>query len=185
MVIVGIDEVGRGCWAGPLVVGAVILDGPIDGIADSKILAKGKRAQLAKIINSEALDTGLGWVWPGEIDQQGLTRSTKLAINRALQEINNPYDQIILDGKFNFLPDNSKCRTLVGADKTVPAVSAASIIAKVARDEYMEKQSEVFPDYGFDRHVGYGTKLHLKNLIKHGPCHLHRLSYKPLKSVLS
>lgn len=176
---VGVDEVGRGCWAGPLVVGAVILDEPIKGLADSKTLSKEKRAEFAEIIYEKSQATGLGWVWPEEIDRLGLSRSTTLAIARAIEKIAE-YDEIILDGKFNFLKDNPRCRTMVKADKLVPAVSAASIIAKVARDEYMRKISADFPMYGFERHVGYGTKLHADGLRRHGPCQAHRLSYKPV-----
>lgn len=185
MVIVGIDEVGRGCWAGPLVVGAVILEGPtIDGLADSKALSKVKRAKLAQAINSQALEARLGWAWPSEIDELGLSRSTALATQRALDKISNAYDQVLIDGSFNFLPDNPKCRTQIKADQSVPEVSAASIIAKVARDEYMKKTSVDFPIYGFDKHVGYGTGLHLDMLKKHGPCKLHRFSFKPVNGAV-
>lgn len=182
-VIVGMDEVGRGCWAGPLVVGAAILARPIPGLKDSKQISSKQRRELAVVIQETASGTGLGWVWPAEIDDIGLTQATTLAMNRALEYIQSEYDEIIIDGKLNFLPDNPKCRAVIKADSSIPAVSAASIIAKVARDEYMHSISKKFPAYGFDRHVGYGTKLHLDSLRVHGPCKQHRLSFKPIRAV--
>lgn len=184
MIIVGVDEVGRGCWAGPLVVGAVILNDPIDGLKDSKKLTKLQREDLATLIKKTAHYSGLGWVWPAEIDELGLTGATSLAINRSLEKLELKYDEIIIDGKFNFLPDSPKCRAVVKADNTVPAVSAASIIAKVERDGYMRKIARNFPEYGFDSHVGYGTKMHIAMMRKHGPCELHRLSYKPVGAAV-
>jgi ribonuclease HII len=160
------------------------LDQSISGLADSKKLTAKKRQLLSQIINEKAKCTGLGWVWPAEIDELGLSRSTSLAISRALDEMDKDYDEIILDGKLNYLPDNPKCRPQVGADNAVPSVSAASIIAKVARDEYMRKLSADFPRYGFEKHVGYGTKLHLKCLRRYGPCRAHRFSYKPVMSLV-
>ncbi len=180
MITVGIDEVGRGCWAGPLVVGAVILNEPIVGLKDSKKLSKSQREKLSKLIYTKSTCARLGWVWPDEIDDIGLSKATSLAINRSLADIDCDYDEIIIDGKFNFLADNPKCRALIKADDCVPEVSAASIIAKVARDEYMRKLATDYPSYGFEKHVGYGTRLHALNLQKHGPCKVHRLSYKPV-----
>lgn len=182
-IIVGMDEVGRGCWAGPLVVGAVILTKPILGLKDSKQLSCKQRLKMAVAIKETLADTGLGWVWPEEIDKIGLTQATTLAMRRALEGIQSEYDEIIIDGKLNFLPDNPKCRAVIKADSSIPAVSAASIIAKVARDEYMHGIARQFPSYGFERHVGYGTKLHSDNLRVHGPCKQHRLSFKPVRAI--
>src|SRR5579862_8042691 len=162
MTIVGIDEVGRGCWAGPLVAGAAILDRPITGLMDSKLLNKQQREELAEAIREMAFSFGLGWVWPQEIDELGLTEANGLAMRRALKSITVPYDQIIIDGNHNYLMDNPKAVTLVKADAKVPTVSAASILAKVARDNYMAYMAEVFPEYGFESHVGYGTSRHLE-----------------------
>jgi ribonuclease HII len=183
--VVGVDEVGRGAWAGPLVVGAVILGGlDIEGLTDSKKLTPKRRQVLAREIKDKALSIGLGWVSAKVIDEIGLSRSLKLAAERAIEEINITYDQIILDGTFNFL-DNPKVVTMKQADLLIPSVSAASIIAKVARDYYMTtKAHELFPDYGFDRHVGYGTAMHKEALIKHGVSSLHRTSFKPIRQLL-
>ncbi len=182
--ILGIDEVGRGCWAGPLVVGAVILGKEISGLTDSKLLSKKKREELDQQIQESAKFVGLGWVEPKEIDELGLTASMKLAIKRALESAPE-VTQIIIDGNINYLADDSKVITQIKADQTVPAVSAASIVAKVARDTYMENASKDHPDFGFETHVGYGTKVHREALTMHGVTSLHRLSYKPIQALLS
>ena len=183
MRIVGIDEVGRGCWAGPVVAGAVLLIDEIPGLRDSKKLSKKRRAMLSELIHVSAV-FGLGWVTPAEVDQIGLTAAVGLAMQRALDQITRPYDQIIIDGNYNFMPDNSKVSTLVRADDTVPAVSAASIVAKVARDEYMAQLGTKYPVYGFTKHVGYGTEAHRKALHEHGVTPEHRKSYKPIQALL-
>lgn len=181
MLTLGIDEVGRGCWAGPLVVGAVVLDKLVSGLKDSKDLTANQRQKLAEKIKTKAKATSLGWVEAKEVDSLGLTAATTLAIKRALNQINCGYDEIVIDGSINYLPDNSKSRALVKADAKVPSVSAASIIAKVARDEYMIEISKNYRGYGFDKHVGYGTKLHLEKLRQLGITDLHRQSFKPIK----
>ncbi len=178
--IIGIDEVGRGPWAGPLVVGAVMLSEPIGALADSKIISGSQRKYLAEKIRLEAIMCNTGWVWPDEIDKLGLTAATQLAIERALEGV-DVYDQIIIDGSVNYLPHNEKAITMIKADSIVPAVSAASIVAKVARDEYMAEQSGTYPDYGFERHVGYGTARHIRAIAEHGLTPLHRMSYKPIR----
>ncbi len=182
--IVGIDEVGRGCWAGPLVAGAVLLGDPIPGLADSKKLSKKRREQLDAEIRLNAIASGLGWVSPAEVDQLGLTEAVRLAMQRAIAAITAPYDEIIIDGNYNFLADMPRSSCLVKADDLVPAVSAASILAKVARDNYMAKAAIAYPEYQFDRHVGYGTAAHMAALKLHGICELHRQSYAPIKAIL-
>lgn len=184
MVVVGIDEVGRGCWAGPLVTGAVIFDRPIRGLRDSKKLTKLQREKLAERIHLKALACGLGWVTSAEIDELGLTEATSLAMRRALELIKIDFDEIIIDGIVNFLSDNPKARAVPKADDTIPVVSAASIIAKVARDAYMTEAALQHPHYGFDSHVGYGTALHQEKLRLHGVCELHRRSFKPVQALL-
>jgi ribonuclease HII len=184
MITVGVDEVGRGCWAGPLVAGAVILTKSIEGLKDSKKLSRKRREILAGMIQESALSIGLGWVWPKEIDELGLTEAVRLAMRRALNETNGEYDEIIIDGNYNFFPDNSRYKAIIKADDLIPAVSAASIIAKVARDDYMAKIAADFPQYAFEKHVGYGTALHVEMLKKYGICHLHRQSYKPIMALL-
>lgn len=182
--LVGIDEAGRGCWAGPLVAAAVILNRPLEGLSDSKLLGRVVRSRLDLLIREQAVAFGIGWVWPREIDEIGLTAATTKAMAEALSQIGQPYSKVIIDGNLNYLPNVSGVTTLIKADSLVPAVSAASILAKVARDNYMHDMALKFPAYGFDKHVGYGTALHAKQLALHGPCELHRLSYKPVKKFV-
>lgn len=184
MITVGIDEVGRGCWAGPVVAGAAVLHQPIAGLKDSKKLSKKQRDKLALEINSDAATVGLGWVDAETVDEIGITEAVRLAMQLALDQISIDYDEVIIDGHLNFLPDNPKTRAVIKADDTVPAVSAASIAAKVARDDYMSDVASGYPDYGFPQHVGYGTALHLKRLKLHGVSKLHRRSFKPIKGML-
>lgn len=185
MITVGMDEVGRGCWAGPLVAGAVILKEPITGLKDSKKLSKKQREKLTTEIQTQAAAIGLGWVQPAELDEIGLTAAVKLAMERALEQITLDYDEIIIDGNLNFFPDNPKAKAVIKADDSVPSVSAASIVAKVARDNYMAEIMEKYPDYGFDKHVGYGTALHLERLKLHGISDQHRRSFKPIQRLVS
>ncbi|MCA9328084.1 ribonuclease HII, partial [Candidatus Saccharibacteria bacterium] len=140
--IVGIDEVGRGCWAGPLVAAAVVLASPIEGLRDSKKLSKKRREALAALIHEQAEAIGIGWVAASEVDELGLTKAVQLAMLRAIKRIETGYDEVIIDGNTNFFKNvvglkTDIVRTIVRADDTVPAVSAASIVAKVARDTHM------------------------------------------------
>lgn len=185
MITVGIDEVGRGCWAGPLVAAAVSLSAPMEGLRDSKKLSSKRRKQLAGIIRTEASALGLGWVTPQEIDTLGLSRAVGLAMERALAEVSINYDELIIDGNINYFPKNPKARAVVRADDSVSAVSAASIVAKVARDAYMAQLGDKYAGYGFAAHVGYGTATHLAALKKYGVSDIHRLSYKPIQRLLA
>ena len=184
MMTVGIDEVGRGCWAGPVVAGAVLLSKPISGLRDSKKLTKRRRVELAPQIHKSAGSVGIGWVMPSEVDTIGLTAAVGLAMERALDQIDQEYDEIIIDGSYNFMPSNAKASTLVKADDLIAAVSAASIVAKVARDAYMAALEEKYPGYGFSLHVGYGTAAHRAALAKLGPTDQHRRSVKPVAALL-
>ncbi len=183
--IVGVDEVGRGAWAGPLVVGAVVLGGnEIPGLTDSKKLSAKSRQKYAGLIKEQALGIGLGWVSAENIDTHGLSKALSLATQLALSEVKVPYTQIIIDGTVKFV-DDPRVSVMKQADLLVPSVSAASIIAKVARDYYMSTLAhEQFPQYGFDTHVGYGTASHQKMLAKHGVSELHRQSFAPIKKIL-
>lgn len=183
--IVGIDEVGRGCWAGPVVAGAVVLSRPIPGLTDSKLLSKKRREELAEIIKKEAVAWGLGWVDAVDIDISGINTAVKRAMELALAEINTIYDEIIIDGHINFLSEIPGSKPVIKADLTIPAVSAASILAKVARDQYMAEAALRYPNYAFEKHVGYGTAAHIAALNLHGVCELHRLSYKPIKTLMA
>ena len=190
-IILGIDEVGRGPWAGPLVIGACILPHPypdwVEELTDSKKLSPKKRATLNKIILAEAPATATGWVPAAELDEIGLGPALKLSTRRAVEQIqaqHTPFTEIIIDGTINFLKGTkleNHVTLLKKADFLIKEVSAASIIAKVARDDYMIKLAENYPDYGFEKHVGYGTAAHKAALEKFGPCPEHRRSVKPVQ----
>ncbi len=190
MITVGIDEVGRGCWAGPLVAGAVAL--PVNVISedaptklrDSKKMTKKQRDTTDAWLRQGNASIGLGWVWPEEIDRVGITESVRLAMQRALDDINTDYQEIIIDGNINYFPANDKAKAIIKADDSVPSVSAASIVAKVARDNYMSELAKLVPGYGFERHVGYGTAAHIHALATLGVSDYHRRSYKPIKKLL-
>lgn len=194
MAILGIDEVGRGPLAGPLVVGAVILPDNkpdwIEDLKDSKKLSAKKREALNEIILKESPATGLGWVNSEELDNIGISEALKLATKRAVLEVqasHAAFSQIIIDGKVNFLKDTkleNYVSTLAKADDLIKEVSAASIIAKVARDKYMVDLSAKYQEYGFDSHVGYGTKKHIEAIYKYGICPEHRKSFEPIKSMV-
>ncbi len=180
--IVGIDEVGRGCWAGPVVAGAVLLREPLPGLRDSKKLTKLARERLDAAIRVAATAYGLGWVDAAELDRVGLTEAVRLAMRRAFAVITAPYERIIIDGNHNYFAGVPGSEALVGGDNLVPAISAASIIAKVARDRYMAEMSLRYPGYGFEKHVGYGTAAHLAAIKLQGLCQLHRHSFKPVRA---
>lgn len=181
--IVGIDEVGRGSWAGPLVVGAVVMGGEtIEGLTDSKKLTAKKRETLSLQIKQTARGIGIGWVSAKIIDQIGISKSLTLATQRALAGVNCEYDQIIIDGTVKLI-DDPRVTTMKQADLLVPSVSAASIIAKVARDSYMHTIAESFPGYGFEKHVGYGTSAHQSAITQLGVSPLHRMSFAPMKTM--
>ena len=183
-IILGIDEVGRGCWAGPLVAGAVILKNDIEGLRDSKKLSATKRVRLAKQIHAQS-HVGLGWVSPQEVDSLGLTKAVGLAMERAVAKISEDYSHMVIDGSINYFPNEKRAIAVIKADDSVPAVSAASIVAKVARDTHMAEIATLHPSYGFEKHVGYGTKQHIEALARHGVTSLHRRSYKPIQEFLS
>lgn len=182
--IVGIDEVGRGPWAGPVVFGAVVLgSAQIEGLTDSKKLSKKRREELSQEIHASAAAVGLGWVSAKELDELGMSGALTLACRRALEQIDVPYRQIILDGTVNFLKDTGKgpyVTTMKQADLLVPSVSAASIVAKVARDAFMAAQDDLYPGYEFASHAGYGTAKHRAAIERLGVTPIHRLSFAPL-----
>ena len=189
--ILGIDEVGRGPWAGPLVVGAVILGGAeIEGLDDSKKLTKKRREVLDEAICEQSAAWALGWVGAGELDEVGMSQALRLATRRAVKQIqsqckekNLAFDEIIIDGTVNFLADTALeqyVTVMTKADGLIPSVSAASIIAKVARDQFMAEQDALYPGYGFKSNAGYGVAKHRAAIEQLGVTPLHRLSFAPL-----
>ncbi|OBW92870.1 ribonuclease HII [Gallibacterium salpingitidis] len=184
--IAGVDEVGRGPLIGAVVTAAVILDPkqPIVGLADSKKLSEKKRLQLAEEIKAKALAWSLGRAEASEIDQLNILQATMLAMCRAVQGLAIQPDFVLIDG--NRIPKDLgiNAQAVVKGDSLVAEISAASILAKVARDQEMIELHQKYPEYGFDRHKGYPTALHLENLAKYGILPEHRQSFAPVKQYI-
>ncbi len=183
--VAGVDEAGRGPIAGPVVAAAVILDAqrPIDGIADSKRLSPKRRTELAKRIRERARAWAVGEATVSEIDAMNILQATLLAMRRAVAGLGTEPDLVLVDG--NRCPELAvRTRAVVGGDGSVTVIGAASIVAKVARDEAMARMDREFPGYGFARHKGYPTKDHLLALRALGPTDVHRRSFAPVRAVL-
>lgn len=184
--MIGVDEVGRGCLAGPLLVVAArqITDLP-DGLADSKVLARRQREKIFALLE-ETCHFGEGWVEPVEIDRFGLSKAMQLGVKRALKAIDAQRDEpIIMDGPVNYAPRKySKIECLIDADAKIQIVSAASIYAKVSRDRFMAGLAEKYPQYGFESHVGYGTSAHMAALKQFGSLKsIHRQFFAPIREL--
>lgn len=185
--IAGVDEAGRGPLAGPVSVAAVILDPerPIDGLNDSKQLSEAAREALDPLIRERALAWRIEFVEREEIDRLNILQATLAGMSRALRGLALAADLARIDG--NRLPKDLPCpgEALVGGDAREPAIMAASILAKVARDARMRALHAQWPQYGFDRHKGYPSPAHLAALAAHGPCPEHRRSYAPVRDALA
>lgn len=183
--VAGVDEVGRGPLAGPVVAAAVILDPlrPIEGLMDSKKLSVKRREELSAIIKQQALAWSIGRAEVEEIDRINILQASLLAMQRAVESLATQPQMALVDG--NKLPD-LKCpaEAIIKGDSLVPAISAASIIAKVARDKEMLELDEQYPGYGLAKHKGYPTKVHLQALKELGVSPIHRVSYRPVKELL-
>ena len=181
---IGIDEAGRGAWAGPVVASAVFIRPgiTIEGIDDSKKLSKAKREYLYKKI-IEAHIVGVGIASALEIDNLNILQATIIAMKRAIENIDFKPELILVDGNYN--PNfGINSMAIIGGDGKYESIAAASIIAKVTRDRIMDNLSHQFPQYSWHRNVGYGTKNHIEALNKYGINEYHRLSYKPIKEVV-
>lgn len=183
----GIDEAGRGCLAGPVVAGAVILpdDSIIDGLTDSKQLTAEERDALVDPIKDVCVAWSVGVAWPWEIDEVNILQATFLAMTRAVKTLKQPVRMLYVDGNHcipkNVLGEGYLQRAVIGGDAKVPAISAASIMAKTWRDQLMACLDRRHPGYGFAAHKGYGTKVHLEALAKLGPCRMHRMTFKGVR----
>jgi ribonuclease HII len=184
--IAGVDEAGRGPLAGPVTVAAVILDPqrPVDGLNDSKKLSEARREALYPLIVERAMAWRIEFVEAGEIDRLNILQATLTGMRRALEGLSPAATFARIDG--NRLPQALPCaaEALVGGDAIEPAIMAASILAKVARDRRMHELHARWPQYGFDRHKGYPSPVHLDALKAHGPCPEHRRSYAPVRALL-
>lgn len=186
MFIAGVDEAGRGCLAGDVFAAAVILNPefPIIGLADSKTLSEKKREFLSEQIKKYALSWSISSATVEEIDDINILQATLLAMRRAVDGLIVKPNEVLIDG--NQLPEISiPARAIVQGDKTVQEISAASILAKVARDESMKKYAGIYPQFSFLKHKGYGTKLHCKEIEQFGVLEIHRKSFKPIKTLHS
>ncbi len=184
--IAGVDEVGRGPLAGPVVAAAVILDpdNPVAGLADSKVLSESKRIALAAVIKQKSLAWSVAEASIDEIDSINILQASLLAMQRAVDQLSLQPVHVQVDG--NRLPVLSmSAEAIVKGDSRVAAIAAASILAKVNRDSQMEQLDLVYPGYGFAQHKGYPTKQHLSALEKLGPCEIHRRSFAPVKKFIS
>lgn len=184
-IIAGVDEVGAGCLAGPVVAGAVILpeDLEIENLRDSKKLSSKQREKISVQIKEKAVVWAIGSATVEEIDAVNIRQADFLAMRRALDALNSNYGAVIVDG---FLIPDLACRqiAITKGDQKSKSIAAASIVAKVYRDEMMREYEKEFPGYGFAKHKGYGTADHLAALQKLGACSIHRQSYAPVKNVI-
>ena len=187
--VAGVDEAGRGPLAGPVVAGAVILDkrAPIDGLRDSKKLSPGRRSQLAGEIREHSLAWSVAWADAAEIDRLNILEATFLAMRRAILGLRIQPHFVQVDGnrlpKLTFGADRIEGEAIVGGDAIIDAISAASIVAKVCRDEIMVELARIYPHYGFARHKGYATVDHRERIDRFGPCQQHRRSFRPFCSM--
>ncbi|TDY50454.1 RNase HII [Alicyclobacillus sacchari] len=189
LTMAGVDEVGRGCLAGPVVAAAVILPRTEDAsldlmcVTDSKKLTAKRRHELANMIRFRAVSIGIGEANSREIDELNILRATQLAMGRALERLDIPVELALVDGN---VPASTSvaCLPVIGGDMRSLSIAAASIVAKVYRDQWMMRLHRDYPQYGFDSHVGYATKSHLIALREHGPTPYHRLSFGPVRDCI-
>lgn len=180
--VAGVDEVGRGPLAGPVVAAAVILPPltRIPGLDDSKKLSPATRERLFPQIQQAACDFGLGIVPEDVIDRINILQASRLAMKKAVEQLQDPPDLILVDGN-HAIETGIDQRTIVGGDRLSHSIAAASVLAKVTRDRLMEDYNREYPQYGFDRHKGYGTELHRERIERFGPCAIHRRTFKGVK----
>lgn len=190
-VIGALDEAGRGPLAGPVVAACILItpafkieNSLLDKVRDSKKLNSKKRQELYELIKDEFPLIGLGNSDHKTIDRINILQASFLAMKKAIGQLKQKPETVILDGSFLIPNISLKQKAIINGDSLVFSIAAASIIAKVERDRIMKKMHELYPEYGFDRHKGYGTKLHLENLRRFGPCPIHRRSFAPVKKYL-
>jgi ribonuclease HII len=183
--VAGVDEVGRGPLAGPVVTAAVILDpqNPIPGLADSKKLTEKRREFLVPLIQKHALAWAMGRAEPEEIDELNILQASLLAMKRAVEALSISPEHVLVDG-IHAPKLNCPLTTIIKGDQSEPAIAAASILAKVARDQEMVALDNVYPGYGFAKHKGYPTKQHQQALLSLGVTDIHRRSFAPVQAAL-
>ncbi len=181
--VCGVDEAGRGPWAGPVCAAAVILRSPIPGLNDSKVLSARRRETLEPTIQAQAVAWGVGFASPEEICTLNIVQATGLAMRRAVAAMAVAPAFALVDGNYAFdLP--CPVRTVVRGDALCASIAAASILAKTARDRLMLEMDALYPGYGFAAHKGYGVVAHADALRTLGPCAIHRMDWAPVRAVL-
>lgn len=183
--VAGVDEVGRGCLAGPVVAAAVLLQpgAALPGVRDSKQVSAAQREALVPLIYAQSLAVSIASVDAADIDRLNILQATRVAMVQAVQALAVVPHHILIDGREPIdLPLTQSC--IIGGDALCVSIAAASIVAKVHRDQLMRDFDGKFPQYGFARHKGYGTALHLAALAEHGPMHLHRYSFAPVRRAV-
>lgn len=187
-IIAGVDEAGRGPWAGPVVAAAVILDKTkselLLEVDDSKKLSEKKREKLYKQIIDASICFAISEVSHNIIDKENVLSATIIAMRNCIQKLTVKPEVLLIDGNMNFKADNIKIEHIIDGDEKSLSIAAASILAKVHRDRIMRNYHKIFPQYGFVRNKGYGTKEHINALIKYGLCEIHRKSYKPVEKII-
>ena len=185
MIVCGVDEAGRGPLAGPVHAAAVILDPKrrIRGLADSKVLSAGRREVLAARIKERAIAWAVAFATVEEIDRLNIHHATLLAMRRAVEALQTGPEEVWVDGR-HCPAVSCRARAIIDGDARPPVISAASLRAQTVRDAEMCAWHERYPQYGFDRHKGYGTPQHLELLERHGPCEIHRRSFSPVRAIL-
>jgi ribonuclease HII len=187
--VAGLDEAGRGAWAGPVAAAVVLLPAAqemlqvLSGVRDSKELIPAKREELAQKIKLNAAAWAVGMSSAAEIDQMGIVPATRLAMQRAISQLSGVPEHLLIDALF--LPEvNIPQTALIKGDQRSLSIAAASILAKTSRDAVMRENELLYPGYGFAAHKGYGTAFHQKSLQRFGPCDIHRFSFMPVKEQL-
>ena len=181
--IAGVDEVGRGALAGPVLAAAVVLDGSGDysSIRDSKVLSAPNRRFLAERIHAEAIGVGFGWVSESDIDRINILQATYKAMLQAVANLPVSPDMVLVDG-FMLSGLEPPCIGIIGGDSRSYSIAAASIVAKVKRDAFMTSLAPQYPQYGFERNMGYGTEFHRNALASHGPSPCHRRTFQGVRA---
>jgi ribonuclease HII len=186
-IIGALDEAGRGPLAGPVVAACVIFNANISinndllEVNDSKKLSAKKREELFEVIKKNFIEVGIGICDHKTIDRINILQATFLAMKKAISSVKNKPDFIIIDGSMKLPNYSTPQQVYIKGDERLFAIAAASIIAKVTRDHIMQEMDQLYPDYGFSQHKGYGTKLHLEKIKQYGPCAIHRLSFNKVK----
>jgi ribonuclease HII len=191
-ILAGVDEVGRGCIAGPVVAACAILNynrlmeldqAQKDLLRDSKTLSPAQRQHMIPLIRTISFDCPVAFASVAEVETLGIVEATFLAMKRAIDQCKTPFDMLLVDGKQKIRGFHGDQLNVIKGDNLCYAIAAASIVAKEARDQFMAEQANLYPNYGFENHVGYGTRYHISMIEEHGICRLHRKNFEPIRHL--